>query len=201
MLSAATVAAPQSVVAEAASESALRYDARRHRLSVSVANQPLVDVFEQISAETGVDLVVHGADHGAITAKFEDLPLESAIKQLLAGRNYALAGATEPGEELRVWIMAPKGAAPTTPPARLRNARLRADRSNRRTDQTGGRREATGAQASERLLQILSERTEGATGLQSLLQDGEEIGSILREAMQEGDVPTELLEIMEGKQD
>ncbi len=190
------IAAPVQEAAADSATDAVRYDRQRDRLSVSVRDRPLVGLFEEISSETGVGLVVHGADHGAVTAQFDDLPLESALKRLLRGHNYAMSGAADPEREITVWIMAPSEAAPAMPPARLRRPAQTARRSTpgRPARNQRARQEA----ASEDLLEALSENSEAAESLQKLLEDENAVGDLIRDAVQDGDVPPELLELIGG---
>ena len=61
------------------------------RLSAIIENSPLITVLEKLHADAGLEFSVpESAGHQPITAKFNSLPLETALKIILKGFNYSL---------------------------------------------------------------------------------------------------------------
>ncbi len=187
------VGAPPGVAQEAApptitSGGGVDYDAARERLSVSVANQPIVSVFEEISARAGLGLVIHGSDHGLISADFHDLPLERGIRRLLAGRNHVIVRDAEGKGQIMVWILSSPAVAADT---RRDRHRLAPDRSENRSVQLSAETSA------EQHLRNLYPGGGVANALPDLLDDLGDEGDIIRDAIAQGEIPQQLIDALE----
>jgi hypothetical protein len=69
------------------SENLSGIDYKNGLLHVSVKNQKLITVIEDVVKKTGVQIVIKSGDDEELTIEFDYLPLEKGIKRLLKGKN------------------------------------------------------------------------------------------------------------------
>ncbi len=67
-----------------------RIDYTDGRLSVDLDRVPLAQVLEAIAQRAGIRLRIDASVEGELSARFSNLPLESALKRLLAGYSHVL---------------------------------------------------------------------------------------------------------------
>ena len=188
-------AAQEAMLGDPASSSGVHYDAERDRLSVSVTDQPVVSLFEEISSQAGVRLVVHGTDHGLISADFRDLPLETGIKRLLHGRSHVISHDAEAKGQMMVWILSSPDVVAKLRQGRSQTAANRqGSRSSKPSAKAPGGAEKTGERKRRLRNLYLGEGAENA--LPDLL---EELGSekdIIRDAIANGQLPEQLIDAL-----
>jgi hypothetical protein len=164
-------------------------------LSVSVTDQPLVRLFEEISTQTGVNLMVHGTEHGLISADFHDLPLEMGIRRLLDGRSHVIFHDSEGKGKIMVWILSSPGVVANTP---LGGSRSAASRRRARPVQRSAEASRGAERAAERRRQIRNLHTgDSAENTIPVLPD--EFGGeneIIRNAILQGQIPEELIKAL-----
>jgi hypothetical protein len=87
-------------------------------VSVAIEGASLADILDEISAQTGITLVLHGSPRGQISARFESVALEEALRRLITD-SFVLrysSGAERP--EVDIWIVSSGGpGAPGAPPS------------------------------------------------------------------------------------
>ncbi|MEN8170439.1 MAG: STN domain-containing protein [Pseudomonadota bacterium] len=66
----------------------ISFDAQHGKLTTNITNQPLSEVMQQISAQSGIKSTVMPAADRSISLQLTDIPLEAALKQLLRDTNY-----------------------------------------------------------------------------------------------------------------
>jgi hypothetical protein len=108
------------------------------RLSVRLESVPLADVLDRLASATGAAIRGDIPESRDVTARFDDVPLEQALPQLLGSQNYSLRFGAD-GALSSVTMIGPPGVptvpVPTSrPPTFLRTARV-----------TGALRDALGA--------------------------------------------------------
>ena len=73
-----------------AAESTLRFHAANRTLDAQIAEMPLDELLEQLSAATGWEVYVEPSTARDINARFRGLPVGEALGRLLGSLNYAL---------------------------------------------------------------------------------------------------------------
>jgi type II secretory pathway component GspD/PulD (secretin) len=79
---------------------------RNNLISVKAKDAPLLDVVETIGRELGIAVFSHISKNEKVTAEFQDLPLEAAIKRLSG--NYVFTS-NKKGEQVSSIYLVPKG--------------------------------------------------------------------------------------------
>jgi hypothetical protein len=107
------------------------------RLTVDVVEMPLQTVLREVGKQTGARIQAQDLETTMVTDEFTALPLDAAIRRLVAGRNFTLIYASEPGangkqagrrlKELQVFGEPAAGRPPSRPaaPARVSPAAAR----------------------------------------------------------------------------
>lgn len=86
----------------------LRFDAAAERLTVDWQDVPLDTALRRLDHATGVEFRVTRPLDDTLSARFGDLPLEQAVRRLLAGYNYIAVRAPESKRLQRVLITGKK---------------------------------------------------------------------------------------------
>ena len=187
--------AQDAVLGDPASSSGVHYDAERDRLSVSVTDQPVVSLFEEISTQAGVSLMVHGTDHGLISADFHNLPLETGIKRLLDGRSHVIFHDAAAKGQMMVWILSSADVVANQPQGRSQMATNRQEsRSAKRSAKAPVGAEKTAER--NRQLQDLYLGDGAENALPDLLEGLGSETDIIRDAIAQGQLPQQLIDTL-----
>jgi hypothetical protein len=104
------------------------------QLTVDVVEMPLQTVLREVGKQTGARIQAHDLESTKVTDEFTALPLDAAIRRLVAARNYTVIYTSEPGadgrqagrrlKEVQVFGEPAAGRGPA-PPAAPKSARVR----------------------------------------------------------------------------
>jgi HEAT repeat protein len=80
------------------------------RLSATIEGASLAEVLAEIGARTGVDLALHGSRTERVSARFQSLPLEEALRRLLRENFLLTFSGTD--NRVEVWIVSRHSSSP-----------------------------------------------------------------------------------------
>jgi hypothetical protein len=105
------------------------------QLTVDVVEMPLQTVLREVGKQTGARIQAQDLESTKVTDEFTALPLDAAIRRLVAGRNFTLIYTSEPGadgkqagrrlKEVQVFGEPAVGRGPAAPAAAPKSARVR----------------------------------------------------------------------------
>ncbi len=105
------------------------------QLTVDVVEMPLQTVLREVGKQTGARIQAQDLESTKVTDEFTALPLDAAIRRLVAGRNFTLIYTSEPGadgkqagrrlKEVQVFGEPAAGRGPAPPAAAPKSARVR----------------------------------------------------------------------------
>ena len=82
-------------------QSYIQFDNTSQRYTAFVDNQPFDWVIHQLEELAGIEFTVYKDDYTAVSAQFENLPLDKAISQLLYGASYMISS----GDTVRIFVL------------------------------------------------------------------------------------------------
>lgn len=82
-------------------QSFIQFDSTSQRYTAFVDNQPFDWVIHQLEDAAGIEFTVYEDDYTAVSAQFENLPLEKAISQLLYGASHMISS----GDTVRIFVL------------------------------------------------------------------------------------------------
>lgn len=103
--------APSPALGSPSDDAATTIIARGGRVTVRLNDVSLSLLLEALARHTGVLVVVRGLVEGTVTGEVRDLPLDSALRRLLAGCGVAAVyGSSEAAWPTAVWVECPRPA-------------------------------------------------------------------------------------------
>lgn len=104
------------------STNVLTWDREKERVTADVYNLGLIDLLEDMAAQSGWHIFVEPDDAFKASAKFKDLPPGEALRRLLGNMNYAMMPPTNGAQRLYVFRTAMKNATQQVRQSTLRKA-------------------------------------------------------------------------------
>lgn len=95
----------------------VRFDPDADTLSVAVKDVPLSLLLARISHLTGIGFTLQGSGKAPVTAKFEGLATEAALRKIIGDRGSVVVRSKQSNRIKRVWIMATSGSKTVAAPA------------------------------------------------------------------------------------
>ncbi len=89
--------------------------AEEGEVSVAVEGVSLAEILTEISAQTGIVLVLHGSPQEKISAQFQSIPLDEALHRLIKSNFVLLYSSGTEKPEVEIWVVSSGSSAPQTP--------------------------------------------------------------------------------------